>query len=1002
MSNHHKSFSRARVVVFAAGAVLGLLLWHVSGHVGGDGFFHLARIQKLLAFGDLSLGSANEFPDGGLHPGYAFPLWHGFLALVAKVSGADPADVVLHGPTVLAPLAVLIAYEAGWALFRRVVPATASAAAGVAIVAMAPGSGGALTALALPATASRQLLVPAALALGLEATRRPTPALLASAAAASLALAVVHPTYALFLWLPFAGFLLVRWLWERRDARAGGLALAALVLPAGLFFAWLLPVIGDTASVDPGAAERERGFEQYAGQLHGTADRFSVVPELFGRTGAVAVAALLVLPLAGLASRRRWAAYVVGGSLAVFVVCLVPWLFTPFSDAVSLSQSRRLAGFLPLAFALAGGVGVLARLIGRAAVPVALAGGIVLQLLFPGDFGYTLEDGGPAWATWFAVGGAVVALALGFRRRPPLERTAALASALVLLPTYVHGLVNWSPSEARRPNPLSEGLIDAVREDVPVGAVVYADPETSYRLGAFAPVRVCVNPPGHVADTVDNRPRERVQEFRRFARTGDLSIPRACGATWLVVDRDRFPRLAPDLPIVHRDARWALYRNPTAYPGVVPRYTSQRPAGAGHVHRSPDERVHGHGLQEPFGPADARVRDRPVLDASPDLAQLGAADVRGRGVVEARWIGRPAHEVGEAGVLAHDEYARPPGETRPPQPSHALHLRCYANALEVRQGGHGQVVCGADGGKDERSRDGNRHRERKAVGAAAKAPGQLRPRPGYNDDEARRRGAQVDGVHARIRTRERRRAVDARDDEPAPFAAAERQRDHERNGGDGGQERGKRCPGPRERALERAARAGGRCTPAAESRRTRWMRSRGTSPCGRSPCRGALPARPGRRQGEEARAPWWLPRRQVRRPRGGVRLPRALRRARRARRARRHFAWTRTPARRVFPRPRRAPSSWEPGRRAPRASRGRTFPRGRRTGRCSAAGRPGASRSRRRPRRPSCSRGAGAAQATRRHDAVALATRTASTTNACTVVRAASPAVRYTARGSGE
>ena len=43
--------------VFAAGALLGLLLWHVAGHVGGDGFFHLARIQKLLAFGDLSLGA---------------------------------------------------------------------------------------------------------------------------------------------------------------------------------------------------------------------------------------------------------------------------------------------------------------------------------------------------------------------------------------------------------------------------------------------------------------------------------------------------------------------------------------------------------------------------------------------------------------------------------------------------------------------------------------------------------------------------------------------------------------------------------------------------------------------------------------------------------------------------------------------------------------------------------------------------------------------------------
>jgi hypothetical protein len=545
--------------VAGAGALLGLLLWRVAGNVGGDGFFHLARAQKLLAFDDLSIDSANEFPDGGPHPGYAFPLWHGFLALVAKVSGADLVDVVLHGPTVLAPLVVIVAFEAGWALFRRVVPAGAAAAAGVAVVAMAPGHGGALTALALPATGSRQLLVPAALALALEATRRPTATVLASTATASLVLAVVHPTYALFLWIPFVGFLALRWLWERRDARSGGLALAGLVVPAALFFAWLLPVIGDTESVSPDEDERARAFTQYAGQLEGTPDSFAVVPELFGRAGAVAVAGLLLLPLAGLAARRRWAAYVVGGSLAVFAICLVPWLFTPFADVVSLSQARRLAGYLPLAFALAGGIGVLARAIGRAAVPVALAAGILLQLAYPGDFGYTLEDGGPAWATWVAVAGALAAVVVGLRRRAPLERSAALAAALLLLPTYLHGLANWSPSESRRPSPLSDGLVAAVRAEVPVGAAVYADPEASYRLGAAAPVRVCVNPPGHVADTVDNRPRERVREFRRFARTGDLEIPRACGATWLVVDMERFPQLARD-DAVYRDVRWVLSR----------------------------------------------------------------------------------------------------------------------------------------------------------------------------------------------------------------------------------------------------------------------------------------------------------------------------------------------------------------------------------------------------------------------------------------------------------
>ena len=546
--------------VWVAGALLGLLLWHVAGEVGGDGLFHLARVRKLVAFDDLSLTAVNEFPDGGLHPGYAFPLWHGFLALVARVAHVDPTKVVLHEASILAPLAVLAAYEAGYALFRRVGPAAASAAAGVGMVVMAPGHGGAFTALALPATASRQLLVPAALGLALAAARRPERGTLATAAAASLVLAVVHPTYAIFLWIPFAGFVAVRWAWSREEVRNGVLALAALVLPAAAFFVWLLPVIRSTASVSPDAAERARALDQYAGQLHvRSADSFSLAPEVFGRAGAVAVAALLLIPLTVLATKRRWAAYVVGGSLAVFAITLVPWLFAPFSDVVSLSQSRRLAGFLPFGFAFAGGMSVLAALAGPFVAPLALAGGVVFQWLFPGDFGYRLENGGPAWATWVAVAGALVALVVGLRRLRSVERSAAVACALFLLPVFVHGLLDWSPSPDRRPSPLTPGLVAALRDDVPVGDVVYADLESSYRIAAFAPVYVCNAPPGHVADTKKNRPYERRDEARLFFRTGDLAIPRSCGAQWLVLDRDRFD-LDLGLPAVYRDGRYTLYR----------------------------------------------------------------------------------------------------------------------------------------------------------------------------------------------------------------------------------------------------------------------------------------------------------------------------------------------------------------------------------------------------------------------------------------------------------
>jgi len=553
--------------VFGAGAVLGLLLWHVAGEIGGDGLFHLARVRKLDAFDALSLDAVNEFADGGLHPGYAFPLWHAFLALVARVGFLDPAEVVLHEASVLVPVALVVAYEAGWALFRRVGPAVGVVCGAVAVTALAPGHGGAYTALALPATASRQILLPAALALALAYIERPSRGLLASTAAAGLVLGVVHPTYAIFLWLPFAGFLLVRALIERREARWIATALGALVLPAAAYLLWLLPVVRDTRSHAPGGDELRRALRQYAGQLDVFSDTsYRLAPEMFGRAGAVAVAALLLVPLAGLAIRRRWAAFVLGGFLSIAVVMLVPPLFVLFSDLVSISQSRRAAGFWPLAFALAGGLLVLASLLGRLVLPVAFGAGIALQLLYPGEFVYRLEDGGPALVTWIAVAGAVGALAAGLvflKHKVPRERTALAgwAAGLFVLPIAVHAAANWSPSERREASPLSPGLVEALRRDVSAGDVVYSDPETSYEIGAYAPVYVAVAPPGHVADTKENRPYERRDEARRFFENGDARIPRRAGADWLVVDRQRYA-VTPDADSVYSDGRYTLYALP--------------------------------------------------------------------------------------------------------------------------------------------------------------------------------------------------------------------------------------------------------------------------------------------------------------------------------------------------------------------------------------------------------------------------------------------------------
>ena len=220
---------------------------------------------------------------------------------------------------------------------------------------------------------------------------------------------------------------------------------------------------------------------------------------------------------------------------------LVPLLFTMLADLVSISQARRAAGFLPFAFAFAGGLGVLSRVLWPWLPPIALVAGAVLQYLYPGDFDYSFDDPGPSWVVWVSVVGCAAALVYGFvrRSRPPVEDAAGLAAALFLLPVVAVGLAKWSPVPTPPLGLLSPGLVEAVRENVPDRSIVYSDQETSFRIAAFAPVYIAVAPPGHVADTMVNRPFERAREAREFLRTGDLSIPRRYGAEYLVVDRAR-------------------------------------------------------------------------------------------------------------------------------------------------------------------------------------------------------------------------------------------------------------------------------------------------------------------------------------------------------------------------------------------------------------------------------------------------------------------------------
>jgi hypothetical protein len=553
------------LAVALAGLLFGIALWHVAGVVDGDALFHLGRVRKLVDFGDLHVRSVDEFADGGLHPGYAFPLWHAFLALVAKLGGVDATEVVLHEPSAIAPVAFAVVYEAGIALFRSPWMGLTVLAAAFTTAGLAPGHGGYYTVIAHPGTLDRYLLVPAALTLFFLFLRHPGWLLGASLAAIGVEILLVHASTAVFLGIPLVGFAVARAVLARTDVRSATAALAALFVPAGAALAWLLPIVGETASVSPSATELQRALDRYAPELRiDSTDHYALRPEVVSRGGAVVVAALGLVPLAALAARQRWAALVVGGTLAVLGVELLVWVFPHFADAVSVSQARRAAGFVPFAFAFAGGAAVLARLLGVLLLPVALGAGIALQLAFPGDFGPGLEKGGPAAATWIAAFGGLAAVAVGLwlgRRIDARGWIAAGAAVLFCIPVAVHGVRLWTAADDVDAHALTPGLLQKLRRDVPERAIVFSDLETSYRISAFVPVYVAAVPPAHVADTKANRPAGRRRDVIRFFRTGDLAIPTRYGADWLVVDDQRFD-LEPSWTPVYKDERYSLYHRP--------------------------------------------------------------------------------------------------------------------------------------------------------------------------------------------------------------------------------------------------------------------------------------------------------------------------------------------------------------------------------------------------------------------------------------------------------
>jgi hypothetical protein len=541
----------ARPLLAVGGLALGAALWSIAGVLAGDSFFHLGRIRKLDALGSLSLHDVGEFAHGGLHPGYAFPLWHGWMALIARLAGVDPTSVAIHGSSLLVPLALVLAFEMGWAIFRSAGLALAVVLAEVSLEALTPAHGGVYPLLWQPGSAAHFLLMPAAVVFFFGFLRRPSWPTALALAASSAALALVHPTYAVFVAIALVAFVAVRALFTRgADLRAGIGALIALGVPQGLAWIWLQPITAQTVALHLGPRSLARSLHHFGGDLtiHSLSS-YALSPQLVDRAGPVAIAALVLVPLAFFQRRRPWSALVLGSAVALLALELWPLAFPHFSNFLSLSQSRRAYLFIPFAVALAGGAAVLARFSRVVALSLALAFGIWLELAYPGNFGVRVAHTAPVLPAWIALYGGAAAIVAGtvlaWRRRDELSDddgrrrsgTAALATLVFVLPLSVNGFANWSAPQSRS-FALTPGLISFLQHDVPVRGIVFADLETSYRAVAYAPVYVVDVPPSHVANTRPNHLPERKHAVLRFLHTHDLAILHNWHAGWLVLRRD--------------------------------------------------------------------------------------------------------------------------------------------------------------------------------------------------------------------------------------------------------------------------------------------------------------------------------------------------------------------------------------------------------------------------------------------------------------------------------
>jgi len=402
-----------------ASVAFGFVTWRLSTGVVGDALFHVGRMRKIDAVDGLTLTGISSFEHGAPHAGYAFPLLHAAWAGIARAAGVDAAQAFIHlgplcGVAAILGVAAVASSVTGWRVagYLAAVPAAWD---------MCTLINGLIMQINQPPPFSLYVLTPAAVLLFLAAVR----GVLIGAYAAGvvvMAIALVHPTYAIPCLAIMAGITVASWRAHLAVARAAVVALAVStagsVLVAG--WIWLVAVRG---------GERRAIITHSDEFVHHGARAYLMYPwaPVFGR-GYVLVA----IAVLGLLVRYRRTLPAAGALLGPMALLLLPGLSTAAMLTVGMGQFHRFWQVIPWPLALAAAALVGARLLGRWSYPVAAGLAAVL---------YQLRDTQEFWrepASYVVVAGLLVALACLVREpRRSIERGSALAAAALVAATLV-------------------------------------------------------------------------------------------------------------------------------------------------------------------------------------------------------------------------------------------------------------------------------------------------------------------------------------------------------------------------------------------------------------------------------------------------------------------------------------------------------------------------------------------------------------------------------------